>query len=78
MSEGIFYCALLLVFFWFLSLYASNMISRNVIVSDASKEVQTPLRPNNFASMIAQRIMAMIPRIREPAMAIFGSSTAEK
>ena len=48
------------------------------MVSDASKDVQTPLRPKNFANMIAQRIMAMMPRIREPAMAILGSSTAEK
>lgn len=48
------------------------------MVSDASKDVQTPLRPKNFANMIAQRIMAMMPRIREPAMAILGSSTSEK
>lgn len=53
-------------------------MSTNVIASDASRDVQTPLRPKSFASMIAQRIMAIMPRIREPAMAILGSSTAEK
>lgn len=48
------------------------------MASDASREVQTPLRPNSFASMIAHRIIATMPRMREPVMAIWGSSTAEK
>ena len=40
-----------------LSLYARNRIVRNVTVSAASREIQIPFNPNNFASITAQITM---------------------